>query len=202
MRKKNVKLWNHLLKELKDFEIQAGWFENTRYDADTPIAGIAATQNYGAEISNPGGQPYYINSSTGLAVFVSKTSLFGQHLIAKGQVTKPHTITIPPRPFMDNAKKRIQGEEGKEILMQELLRVFEGRQTMQQAASRLKEWLKNIIQEEITKLQSPPLKSSTVRNREKRYVSNAKNQDPVTMAKPLVDTGLMLETVQGKFELK
>ena len=175
MRKSNKKLWNHLLTELQDFKIIAGWFENTRYDADTPIAGIAAAQNYGCSIDNPGGQPYYINSSTGMAVFVSKDSLFGQHQINKGMVTKAHTIIIPPRPFMENAKKRIQGEEGREILMQEMLRVFEGRQTTKQAAMRLKEWLKNVIQEEIVKLQEPPLKRSTVRNREKRYISKREN---------------------------
>ena len=50
MRKKNVKLWNHLTTQLKDFKITAGWFENTRYDAETPVAGIAAVQNYGAHI--------------------------------------------------------------------------------------------------------------------------------------------------------
>ena len=38
MRKKNVKLWNNLTKQLKDFEISAGWFENSRYDDNTPIA--------------------------------------------------------------------------------------------------------------------------------------------------------------------
>ena len=50
MRKKNVKLWNNLTKQLKDFDIRAGWFENSRYDDNTPIAGIAAIQNYGAHI--------------------------------------------------------------------------------------------------------------------------------------------------------
>ena len=190
------------MKELSDFEIQAGWFENSTYDGKTPIAGIAAAQNYGCSINNPGGQPYYINSSTGMAVFASKDSLFGQHQISKGMVTKPHTIVIPARPFMDNAKKRIQGQEGKEILMQEMLRVFEGRQTMMQAVTRLKEWAKNIIQEEIVKLQTPPLSRSTVRTREKRYTSKAKKANPKTMSKPLVDTGLMLAEVQGKAEIK
>lgn len=190
------------MKELSDFEVQAGWFENSTYDGETPIAGIAAVQNYGGSIDNPGGQPYYINSSTGMAVFVSKNSLFGQHQISKGIITKPHTIVIPARPFMNNAKARIQGQEGKEILMQEMLRVFEGRQTMLQAVTRLKEWVKNIIQEEIIKLQSPPLKRSTVRNREKRYTTKSKKANPKTMAKPLVDTGLMLAEVQGKAQLK
>lgn len=188
MREKNEKLWAHLLKELNDFEILAGWFENTRYDSDTTIAGIAAVQNFGAFISQ--------NVTDKQRKFLHAC---GIHL--KKSTTKLN-IAIPPRPFMDNAKKRIQGAEGKEILLQEVLRVFEGRQTMKQAAIRLKEWLKNVIQEEIVKMQEPPLAQSTVRNREKRYTSKARNQDPKTTAKPLVDTGLMLETVQGKYEIK
>lgn len=67
---------------------------------DLSIADLGAVHEFGATINNPGGQPYYINSSTGLAVFVSKNSLFGKHLIAKGQVTKAHKITIPARSFL------------------------------------------------------------------------------------------------------
>lgn len=63
-------------------------------------ATLGAVHEFGATINHPGGQPYYINSSTGLAVFVSKNSVFGQYLIQKGQVTKPHTINIPARPFL------------------------------------------------------------------------------------------------------
>lgn len=63
-------------------------------------ATLGAVHEFGATINHPGGQPYYINSSTGMAVFVSKNSLFGQHLIEKGQVTKPHTIDVPARPFL------------------------------------------------------------------------------------------------------
>lgn len=188
VRKSNVKLWNKILTELNDFEILAGWFENTRYDADTPIAGIAAVQNFGA----------FINQNV--------TERQRKYLHAAGIHLKKDTtqlnIIIPPRPFMENAKKRIQGAEGREILQQEILRVFEGKQTTEQAAARLKEWLKNVIQEEIVKIQNPPLKQSTVRNREKRYISKAKKPNPKTTAKPLVDTGLMLETVQGKYEIK
>ena len=200
-RKKNIELWNHLLKELNDFEIQAGWFEDSRYDANTPVAGIAAVQNFGATIDCPGGTPYFIGSD-GLAQFVSKNSVTGRYLIKNGLVTKQHWITIPARPFMEYAKARIQGEEGKEILLQEFIRVFSGKQTTKQAAARLKEWVVNIIKEEIQKMQTPALAASTVRNRKKRYSSKTKKANPKTTAKPLVDTGIMLAEVQGKVEIK
>ena len=193
-RKKNQKLWNQLTKNLNDFKIEAGWFENTKYDDGTPVGKIAAIQNYGGVAHNPGGQPYYIDGKTGLAVFLSKNSVTGRYYTKIGQVTKPHYITIPPRPFMDNAKDRLK-EEGQEILMQEMLRVFEGRQTMEQATNRLGIWLQGIIQEEITKLQNPALKRSTVRQREKQYDSKGKGGTS-GINKPLVDTGIMLNTVQ------
>ena len=200
-RKSNEKLWQHLLTELKDFNVQAGWFENARYSDDTPIAYIAAIQNYGCIIDHPGGTPYYVNATTGLAQFVSNNSVTGQYLRKRGLVTKSHWITIPPRPFMDNARARVEGEEGKEKLFEELLRVFEGKQTMLQAMNRMGLWLQGVIQEEIRNLTIPALKRSTVRNREKRYTSK-KKKTSITPNKPLVDTGIMLATVQNKVEIK
>lgn len=188
MRKKNVKLWNHLMQNLSDFEIQAGWFENSRYDAKTPIAGVAAVQNYGAEITQ--------NVTAKQRAFLH---FAGIHL---KKSTESLNIVIPARPFMDNAKKRIQGAEGKEVLMREMLRVFEGRQTMKIACDRLAKWAQGIIQEELIKIQSPPLAKSTVKNRKNRYKSKAKKENPKTANKPLIDIGIMLDAVQGKSELK
>lgn len=177
------------MKELKDFEVQAGWFQNSTYDGKTSIGKIARIQNNGAVIHQ--------------SKITDKQRAFlhyaGIHL---KKTTNELNIVIPARPFMDNAKKRLQGEEGKQILLQEMLRVFEGRQTMLQAVNRLKEWLKNIIQEEIIAIQSPPLARSTVRARANRYTTKAKKANPQTLAKPLVDTGLMLAEVQGKAEIK
>lgn len=65
-------------------------------------ATLGAVHEFGAEINHPGGQPYYFNSATGMTVFVSKNSFLGQYLITKGQVTKPHIINIPARPFLSS----------------------------------------------------------------------------------------------------
>lgn len=175
------------MKELSDFEIQAGWFENSTYDGKTPIAGIAAVQNYGATIHQ--------NVTEKQRAFLH---YIGVHL---KKTTNELNIVIPARPFMDNAKARIQGAEGKEILMQEMLRVFEGRQTMIQAVTRLKEWAKNIIQEELIKIQSPPLSELTIKERGNQYITKKKG-NAATSNKPLNATGLMIAEVQGKAELK
>lgn len=188
MRKKNEKLWKHLINELQNFEIQAGWFENSKYDDNTPVAYIAAIQNYGCEILQnvTPKQRAYLNYA-------------GIHL-KKG--TNSLNITIPARPFFDNAKRRIQGAEGKEMLHQELLRVFEGRQTMKIACEKLAKWAQRVIQEEIIKIQSPPLAESTVKARERRYKSRTKKANPKTLSKPLAATSIMLASVQGKAEIK
>lgn len=176
VRKKNVKLWNHLIKELNDFEIQAGWFENTRYDENTPIAGVAAVQNYGAHIR------------------VTEKSRAFFHYIGIHLKKSTDKLVIPPRPFMENAKARIQGEEGKKILLQELLRVFEGKQTMAQATNRIGMWVQGVIQEEIKKINSPPLNPMTIEMRNSEYQSSSKNQS----TKPLNSSGIMISTVQYK----
>lgn len=179
-RKSNEKLWNHLINELKDFRVEAGWFENSRYSDDTPIAYIAAIQNYGATVRVSEKYKKYLH-------------YIGIHLKkSKGE------FIIPPRPFMDNAKNRIQGQEGKEMLFQELLRVFEGRQTMTQAMNRMGLWMQGIIQEEIVKINSPKLSRMTVELREKEYLTDSKNSPD----KPLNATGTMIASVQYKAELK
>lgn len=181
-RKSNKKLWEHLINELNDFSIRAGWFENSRYDDNTPIAYIAAIQNYGATVRVANNFRNYLH-------------YIGIHLKKdKGE------FVIPPRPFMDNAKNRINGQEGKEILTQELLRVFEGRQTMQQAINRIGLWMQGVIQDEIKKLNAPKLSGMTIEMREKSYVTKSAAGNKST--KPLNNTGVMYSTVQYKAETK
>lgn len=180
IRKKNQKLWSHLLKELDDFEVQAGWFENTTYEDGTSVGGIAAVQNYGAHIHQ--------NITDKQRAFLHYIDI---HL---KKSTNELNIVIPPRPFMDNAKKRIQGQEGKQMIMQELLRVFEGRQTMIAATDRLGAWMQGIIQEEIKAITAPALATSTIQQRNSQYKSKSKNKS----TKPLNASGIMFSTVQHK----
>lgn len=49
-RKSNKKAWDALKQKQSDYLIQAGWFEESKYDDGTPVGGIAAIQNYGAKI--------------------------------------------------------------------------------------------------------------------------------------------------------
>lgn len=180
MRKKNKALWDKITQGLDDFEIQAGWFENTKYEDGTSVSGIAAVQNYGAQINVTPKQRNFLH-------------YLGIHL-----KNSTGEIIIPSRPFMDKAKARIQGPEGKQVLLQELLRVFEGRQTMAQATHRLGAWLRGIIQEEIKNTTEPPLSDATIEIRNSEYESKSKNSS----TKPLQGGGIMFSTVQYKVTKK
>lgn len=56
----------------------------------------ARIQELGGTINHPGGTPFFIDSKTGQLRFVKKASPSA----AKLPKTKPHTITLPPRPYL------------------------------------------------------------------------------------------------------
>ena len=74
------------------------------------MAGLGAVHEFGAEIDHPGGTPYFINE-WGMATFVKKDSFYGQLLIQRGQVTQPHHISIPARPWLSMPLSRNNGAD-------------------------------------------------------------------------------------------
>jgi hypothetical protein len=78
------------------------------------ILEVAIWNNYGATVQHPGGTPYKreMTSNGGYAMggeefkvrFVKKSSRRAAEL----PKTKPHTITIPPRPFMEQAAEALK----------------------------------------------------------------------------------------------
>ena len=52
----------------------------------------------------------------------------------------------------------------------------------------------------ITKISDPPLKDSTVAARKRRLASGGAKANPKTVAKPLVDTGILLNTLTSEIE--
>lgn len=88
-------------------------YKGTDYvDENLDLAGLGVVHEFGATINHPGGTPYFINQF-GTATFVKKDSLYGQLLIQRGQVTKPHTINIPARPWLSMP---IQRNNGKDVM--------------------------------------------------------------------------------------
>lgn len=95
---------------------------------------------------------------------------------------------IPPRPFFNPA---IESNEKKyaKIMAKNFEQVIEGNLTTEQALGRLGEFAKGDIQESIRAVDSPPLSERTIARRAEKH-SKGKFS-----TKPLVDTGLMIQSV-------
>ena len=171
MRKSDQKKWQDLTRGLNDFKIEAGWFEDNRYNNGMSVAEIARIQNFGANIH--------------------VTDKMRGWFAGQGINLKKNTqnIVSPPRPFMDNAAKRVQGQEGYNAVIGALMMVFNGNLTMEQALSQLAFWLQGIVTEEFININSPALSGFTIEQRRK-------NKEKGT--KPLQASGQMLASIQGR----
>lgn len=177
------------LKQLDGKIGRAGWFETSKYEDGTPVAHIAAVQEFGASISHPGGTPYKIGPG-GRAVFVTKAE--GDGL----PVTKPHQIIIPPRPTVRPTITRDKATWLKNM-MAGAKKVLRGQITAAEVMEAVALAAAGGIAKTIAELTAPPLKASTVAAR-RRKMSN--NKIVGSLTKPLVATGIMLNTVTGKSE--
>ncbi|WP_052117922.1 HK97 gp10 family phage protein [Novosphingobium pentaromativorans] len=81
-------------------------------------AEYAAIQELGGTINHPGGTPYFMKD--GKPVFVSNSGYGAFHHLPK---TKPHTITLPERPFMRPAGIKNQ-KSGKALMKAAVARVL------------------------------------------------------------------------------
>ena len=84
-------------------------------------APYAAIQEYGGTINHPGGTPYFIGKD-GKARFVSKSGFGAYHNLP---VTKPHTITLPERPYMRPALAE-KKQEGIALVAKAVSHVLKG----------------------------------------------------------------------------
>lgn len=179
-----------IMKRLKNFSIKAGWFENAKYSDNKPVAGIAAVQDGGATINHPGGTPYKFGKN-GEVVFVKKDTP------NPAGITKPHTIVIPPRPFMkpsvEDNKEDFIGQI--EIISRQFLK---GEISEQKAADKIGEAAAGNIKKAIAKVNAPPLKASTVRRKRNQYADKSVTG---ALTKPLIGSGHLLESVDSKAEL-
>ena len=140
-----------VLEQLQHREIQVGFFETAVYPDGTPIAYVAAIQEFGHG-------------------------------------------AIPPRPFLRPAAADNKDKWGKLIAS--------GVKAALREAIQLDDALGQVgfvgagdVQKAIKAVTSPGLADSTIRNRRTRTNKN-KNQS----VKPLIDTGLMLQSVASKVE--
>ena len=169
-------------------QAKAGFFESSKYEDGTPVAYIAAIQEFGAHIDHPGGTPYKIVN--GRAVFVSKAEGAGL------PVTKPHPIVIPPRPFMRPTVAREQ-DAWLGLLRSGAKAALKGTVTAEDVMERVSARAAGDIKKTITEVNSPPLAKSTIA---KRRAALSDKKTIGNLDKPLVASGIMLASVTNVVE--
>lgn len=157
--------------------LKVGFLEGATYPDGTPVAQIAAVQEFGGEIDVPAREQeiYFKQGKNGVVgnKFVKKSkSNFSQTVNVPA-----HKIVIPPRPFF---RKMIWSQsKGWGALMTQALiaKNFDP----EDALVLVGEKIRGQLQDSIRQLTDPPLKSSTIRKK--------------GSAKPLIETGHMLNSV-------
>lgn len=177
------------LKELEEYQAKSGWFESSVYENGFPVAANAAVHELGATINHPGGTPYMIGPG-GKAVFVSKAAGAGL------PVTKPHTIVIPPRPFMRPTIAREQTKWMK-IMSEGAKLVLKGKRTARDIMDLVSATAAGDIAKTISQITSPALQASTIAARRRKM---ADSKTTGNLDKPLVARGLMLNSCTNVVE--
>lgn len=149
-RKKNNKVWDALTQKQSEYLIQAGWFEESKYNPTTPIGGIAAVQNYGAVINQ--------NITEKQRAFLH---YLGIHLKAD---THNLTIVIPPTHFWEACKEKNKAK-WKQKWNEAWQSVMLGNIEPDIAMDMLGKMLKDDIKAAIEDISGPPLKQSTIQAR-------------------------------------
>lgn len=179
-RKTNRKIWNALEQKIPDYLIQAGWFEESKYDNGIPIGGVAAVQNYGATINQ---------------TVSEKQRAFLHYLgIHLKKTTQNLSIVIPPTHFWENCQEQNK-EKWKQLIKDAWTSVFLGNITPDKAVKQIAMAIEGDIAKAIAAVDSPPLAQSTIQARKDRM---ADKKTTGNLTKRLVDTGQMLDALSHK----
>lgn len=170
---------------------KTGWFATAKYEDGTPVAYIAAINEFGVTINHPGGTPYRFDEN-GMTVFVRKDSPGASSL----PVTKPHTIVIPARPFFRPTIAR-EINNWRDMFLAGSRAILAGNATGHQVLEAVALRAAGDVAKTIASITTPPLKPSTIAAR-RREMADTKTTGALT--KPLVHTSLMVGSVTGVVE--
>lgn len=185
-RTSNKKAWEALTKNIPEFTIQAGWFEESKYADGKPIGGIAAVQNYGSVIHQ--------------AVTEKQRAFLHYIGIHLKKETTNLTIVIPPTHFMENCQTKNK-EKWKAAFAQTWGKVFAGDLDADKAAEMLGMMIEGDIAQAIADVSGPPLSPLTVQARLSKYLKQKVPED-TGINKRLAGTGQMFNAVSHKVEKK
>ena len=164
--------------------LNVGFLEGAKYDDGTPVAYIAAVNEFGGTIEAKERQQT-IYRSVGKDGTLLKSGKFVKQSKSNYETThkvKAHTITIPPRPYFRTMIAAKSGDWGPAL--GKLLKATD--YSTEDSLKMMGEVIRGELQESIADFSSPANAASTVRS---------KGFDD-----PLVDTGHMLDSVD--FEVK
>ena len=156
--------------------VTVGFLEGATYPDGTPVAMVAAVQEFGGSMNIPERTQdlnFKVNANTGKSRFAKADKANFTQTVA----IPAHTVKVPARPFfrtMLDQKSRGWGAQAGKVLKG-------ANYDAGVALGRMGELIKGELQESIRTLTSPALASATVR---------AKGFD-----KPLIDSGHMLASV-------
>jgi hypothetical protein len=177
------------LKSIEGKSVTAGWFETDRYpprEGETTgksIAEVANLLEYGGTIQHPGGTTYIddaiVKGKAAGARFVNAETFKGQPT----KVTGPHTITIPPRPFMRLAARNFMTKR-KALQKKMTDRLMRGDITADQMLAQVGVAMENEIVKSMKNGNWTPNAPSTIARK--------------GFDRPLIDTSLMWQSVSSK----
>jgi len=149
---------------LRQFRDKATFVDiGVQSDEDEKLLIIAAANEYGATINHPGGTPYGYRTAEhakkGKVSFLKK----GSGYMVLGE-TKPHVITIPPRPFI---RSTVDENEEKYFDAAKSLsgQMVDGRIEKYDALERIGQLIEGDIKRTIITLRDPPNAPSTIRKK-------------------------------------
>lgn len=103
---------------------------------------------------------------------------------------------IPPRPFVRPTIQE-KTEYWKKIAVNESKKILKGNRSVDEAIGILGQVAEGDIREKITKIKEPELAESTKRNRRYKRANKKQSRYP---EKPLVDQGIMLDSLTSRVE--
>lgn len=180
-RTSNKKVWDALKQKQSDYLIQAGWFEESKYDNGAPIGGIAAVQNYGAVINQNVTEKQRKFFMAALGIYLRKT-------------TANLHIVIPPTHFMEKCQEENK-EKWRKLIQQAWQSVLLGNITPDKAMEMIGLQIEGDIAKSIAAVNNPPLKENTIKQRRNQYKDK---KTTGSLTKRLVSQGIMLDSVSHK----
>lgn len=184
-------------KLVKAHSVQVGFLEGSSYPDGTSQPEVAAIMEFGATIQVDAHQQTVYrkidkagNLMKGGKFVKRKSSNF-----ATDHAVGAHTITIPPRPFMRRTVAKNSPGWGKIVAGLMASKKFDSAIVLK----KMGEVIADQIRQSIEELTDPPLAASTVRAKS-RGGSSAASLGILGPAKPLVNTGHMLNSVDYKVE--